>query len=106
MQIKLSTHGFDLEDVEFLCSLLCKRYNEYFGITIENGRGMIYGSDSACRAFLQEINSIFLEFGLERKAYWLKEEARFLSNQPSKTNPKLGMSKRKSSNGKRNEYGA
>jgi len=102
LQIKLSTHGFDLEDTEFLCSLLCERYNEYFGITIDKGKGIIYGSDTACRALLNEVDAAWT-FPMDRKTYWRRPEARFFVNQPKPSNPNLGRSKRKSNNGKRHD---
>ncbi|MEI8270095.1 MAG: hypothetical protein WCG45_01885 [bacterium] len=69
LQLKLSTHGFDLSSVEFLVSLLNLRYNEYFGITMEKGiKPIIYASNAASWAFCEEINSICPP--IDRKMIW------------------------------------
>lgn len=88
MRIKLATHGFDNNDVEFLQSLLQDRYGEKFPVIAENSddneKLFITGSDNAARAYLNEIDSIFPETML-RKAYWRNPEARFYTDQPKRT---------------------
>lgn len=89
MRIKLSTHGFENNDVEFLQSLLQKRYKEKFPLIKEtNNVGTLHtfitGSDNATRALLSEIDPVF-PVSMIRKAYWRKPEANFYSNQPNRT---------------------
>lgn len=89
MRIKLSTHGFKHNDVEFLQSLLQDRYKEKFPLILEeneygNLHTFIIGSDNATRAFLHEIDPIFPDSML-RKAYWKNPEAKFYLDQPKRT---------------------
>lgn len=100
LQIKLSTHGFDLDDTEFLCAMLCARYKEYFGITIEKGKGIIYSSDSGCRAFLKEVDGCFPDSMLRKAVCWRNKEVRFYDDIPNRSSVGMGA-KRKSKNGKR-----
>ena len=94
LQLKLSTHGFDLESVEFLCESLSTRYSEYFGITLENGtQPVIYASDVSTRAFTTEIDSV-LPVAMNRKALWRKVAMKF----PAKNK---AIHLRKTQNGKR-----
>ena len=69
LQIKLSTHGFDLQSVELLTSLLASRYNEYFGITLDQDKPIIYASDSGAWAFCKEIIPVF-PLAMRRKMTW------------------------------------
>ena len=89
MRIKLSTHGFEHNDVEFLQHLLQDRYKEKFPLIIEeneygNIHTFITGSDNATRAFLHEVDPIFPD-SMSRKAYWRNPEAKFYINQPKRT---------------------
>lgn len=79
--LKLSTHGFCEEDVERLASMLRERYGEYFGVTREGDKRMIYAADAATRAFVGEIDSVYPP-GIDRKAYWRLPEARYYENLP------------------------
>lgn len=102
LQLKFSTHGFELQDVEFLSSKLCERYKEYFGITLEGSekKPIIYASDSATRAFLAEIDCCFPE-AMNRKAHWRKPEVCFYNNQPKKSKNQFSL--QKSTQGIRND---
>lgn len=89
MRIKLSTHGFNHDDVEYLQHLLQDRYNEKFPLILEkneygNIHTFITGSDNATRAFIHEIDPVFPE-SMARKSYWKNPEARFYENQPKRT---------------------
>lgn len=82
--LKLATHGFLLNDTEKLCSMLCKRYNEYFGVQIDEGNAYITTADAGTRQFLKEIDG-YLPISMNRKARWRKKEARFYKNIPLKS---------------------
>jgi hypothetical protein len=102
LQVKFSTHGFDLPSVEIICSHLCDRYSEYFGITLEGDRKkpIIYGSDSAARAFALEIDE-HLPPSMDRKATWRKPEACFYQNIPIRAKASIWL--RKTKNGIRDD---
>lgn len=74
LQLKLSTHGFDLESVEFLCELLSKRYGGYFGITLETSESgikpIIYASSDSSWNFIEDIDSVVEDCGMNRKIVW------------------------------------
>lgn len=83
--LKLSTHGFSVEEVKFLCELLSNRYNEYFGLTLgKDKKPVIYSADSGSREFLKEIDPVFPP-GIERKIKWRNSDNRFYKNQPEKS---------------------
>ena len=86
--LKLSTHGFLLQDTERLCAMLSLRYGEYFGITREGSAGIIYTFDNGSRAFLHEIDSHFPE-SMSRKAIWRQDGKRFYENEPKKAHPNM-----------------
>jgi hypothetical protein len=102
LQLKMATHGFSIRSVELLCSLLVRRYNEYFGITLEGHekKPIIYGSDSAARVFLKEIDKV-LPASMDRKAYWRKPDVRFYEEEPARGRPSAYL--RKTTEGTRNE---
>lgn len=80
IQLKLSTHGFDVDSVEFISNLLSKRYGEYFGITLEYGKKpIIYASDSGSRKFCEEIDPV-IPMAISRKAIWRNVQYKLLSN--------------------------
>jgi hypothetical protein len=101
LQLKLSTHGFPLDSVEFLCNLLQVRYGEYFGITLEGEakHPIIYASDSAARCFFKEIDQ-HLPASISRKAIWRQEQVRFYKDIPERG---CASHVRKSKNGIRYE---
>lgn len=94
LQLKLSTHGFDLKSVELVNSILSKRYKEYFGITLEKDKPVIYASDKGARKFCEEINS-FLPIGIERKALWRNVQLKPLADKNSNYLRKTKKGKRK-----------
>lgn len=100
LQIKLSTHGFSLESAELLCDMLSKRYDEYFGITLEGHekKPILYAGDSAARLFLTDIDSVF-PTSMARKAYWRRPEVCFYENHPQKARPSTWL--RRTSHGLR-----
>lgn len=101
LQLKLSTHGFDIESVERLCLLLHKRYNEYFGITLDKKKPIIYASDAGTRALLAEVDSCFPNC-MSRKMHWRKPEVCFYENNYAKC---INVKLRKTKNGKRCKKG-
>jgi hypothetical protein len=84
MRIKLSTHGFDYDSVEFLHSMLQNKFEEKFQIIKSDNKFIIYGSDNATRRFIQEIDAVFPNV-MMRKAYWKDPKAQFYENQPQRT---------------------
>lgn len=94
LQLKLSTMGFQPEEVDRLADLLRVRYGQYFSALWEGGKKHLNAADAGTRAFLQDVDA-YLPPGLERKAYWRQPEARFYVDQPdlkrgwgSKTSPR------------------
>jgi hypothetical protein len=89
MQLKLSTNGFTLSDVEMLKGMLEDIFGEYFYLTKGYGSASIGSSDAGARAFFKMIDDVF-PASMTRKAYWKKDEARFFKNEPKRMNPDIG----------------
>jgi hypothetical protein len=90
LHMKLSTHGFQLDNVEFIRDKLVGKFHENFCIAKDEGHHYIQCADNATRAFLNYIDD-FLPVAMLRKACWRNSEARFYENQPERTG--LGRSK-------------
>jgi len=86
--LRLCTEGFLPEDVEFLATMLSKRYNEHFsllhlGIAKDGHEKLrIVACDSAARKLLQEIDNVFPESMARKSEIWRKTEARFYTDVP------------------------
>lgn len=93
MRLKLSTHGFKIDEVERLTHLLSIRYKEKFIIAIDEQKYYIDSSDAGTRAFCNEIDN-YLPNSMNRKAYWRKPEACFYENIPGK-NKRISRAKLK-----------
>src|SRR5713101_5202095 len=80
-----NTHGFTKTEVEFLASLLNKRYNEEFLVRPKHRNGktwwIIRAYDSACRAMFTDIDPYFK---MDRKRIWDKPESRFWNDPPER----------------------
>jgi hypothetical protein len=69
LTIKISTHGFIKEDVEFLANKLSCFFETLFRIQYDDGNHYIVGSgDAACR-YIQYINDIFPDCMLRKKTW-------------------------------------
>ena len=93
--MKLSTHGFDLNDTEMLREMLCNRYGEYFGIAREKDVASICAADSASRCFLNEIDLCFPGQMSRKSDCWRKPEARFYENIPNRATDHTTLRKSK-----------
>jgi hypothetical protein len=86
-EIGLATNSFSKDEVYFLQSLLNDRYNEYFTVSCrtdtEKNQYVIHGSDSASRALISDIDSVFPE-GMQRKRLWDNPDTCFYHNAPIK----------------------
>lgn len=76
IQLKLSTHGFSVDDVTYLVDLLNKRYNEKFRLGFSEKKPIIVASDNASRAFAKDIDAI-LPKSMDRKAKWRLPNVKF-----------------------------
>lgn len=71
IRLKLSTHGFSKEDVEFLIEKLTEITNEYYSICEDDGNFFIYGSDKATKKFIKFIEND-IPISMSRKNKWSK----------------------------------
>lgn len=69
LEIKLSTDGFTISDVEWLVNKLQEKYKEYFYIILDKNNPVIYASDYAARLLINDMKNCFPN-GMERKMIW------------------------------------
>jgi len=97
--VEFHTQGFSQEEVNFLASLLCDRYNEKFQIQSRNGKYKKYFTikayDSACREMFKDI-APFLK--MDRKRIFDKPESRFWNNPPERQKSIINSFKLKKEN--------
>lgn len=70
IELKLSTHGFSLEDNIFLVNLLHKEFNETFRLVKDNNHYYIVGSSKAAFKFISYIDDIFPECMSRKSDKW------------------------------------
>lgn len=68
--LKLSTHGFNKEDVIFIADLLSKRYSANFRINNDNNNYYITVSRKGALAYINEIKDIFPECMSRKSDKW------------------------------------
>ena len=76
--LKLSTHGFSFDDVEYLKDILDRRFGEKFLIYKDSCGPFIYASDNGARAFVREIDS-YIPDSMTRKVKWRDSEVELFS---------------------------
>jgi len=89
--ISFATNSFSKDEVYFLRHLLNDRYNEHFTVSCrishdvahKKEQYVIYGSDSATRALISDIDPVFPS-GMQRKRLWDNPKTRFYENTPIK----------------------
>lgn len=68
--IKLSTHGFDEQDVNFLAGQLSKRYSANFRVCEDDGNHFIASATKGAILFIKEINDIFITCMSRKSDKW------------------------------------
>ncbi len=69
LKIKLSTHGFSLDENVYLINLLFKMFNEKFTLSCDNGKYFITAADSGCKSFIKYIEK-YIPISMKRKIVW------------------------------------
>ena len=73
-EVKFATDGFTKNNVEFLADLLCKRYNEYYGVCKHENNYIINASGYASRILIKDIDRVIPIGIMNRKTkFWRNE---------------------------------
>lgn len=90
LDLKLSTNGFLMEDVQRLADMLTKRYKQYYGVN-KNGNGfVIQTSDGGAKSFISEIMNLIPEC-MSRKIKWNGINLNIIERKSKKLNPSIDM---------------